>query len=63
MVIVVYLCIIFLSAIQSASTKLFNRQSSRSTVFNAIKSLTALVLFAVMSLPSFEFWHSCGNTF
>jgi len=53
MVIAVYLLIILASVTQSATTKLYNRVDSRSTVFNAIKSCTALVLFALIAAFGF----------
>ena len=55
MVICVYLLIIISSVTQSASTKLFNRGGSDSAVFNAIKSCTALVLFALIAAFGFSF--------
>ena len=51
--VILYLLIVLATVTQSASTKLFNRQSSRSEVFNAIKSSSALVLFALMAIPGF----------
>ena len=53
MVLIVYLLIIFASVTQSATTKLFNRQSPQSTVFNAIKSCTALIFFALIAAFGF----------
>ena len=53
--VIIYLLIVLASVTQSASTKLFNRQSSHSEVFNAIKSLSALILFALMAIPGFTF--------
>ena len=55
MVIVVYILIILSSATQSATTKLFNRNCSNSAVFNAIKSCTALILFALIAAFGFTF--------
>lgn len=55
LLIAVYLLIILSTVTQSASTKLFARSGSDSTVFNAIKSCTALVLFALMAVFGFTF--------
>lgn len=55
MVIAVYILIILASVTQSATTKLFNQNCSHSTVFNAIKSCTALILFALISAFGFTF--------
>lgn len=53
--VILYILIVLATVTQSASTKLFNRQSSRSEVFNAIKSSSALVLFALMAIPGFTY--------
>lgn len=55
MVIAVYLLIVLASAAQSATTKLFHRKCTDSSVFNAIKSCTALVLFALIAVFDFTF--------
>lgn len=55
MVIVVYILIILSSATQSASTKLFNKNCAQPAIFNAIKSCTALVLFALIAAFDFTF--------
>lgn len=55
MVIIIYLLIILASVTQSATTKLFNRGSSHSAVFNAVKACTALLLFALMAVVDFTF--------
>ena len=55
MVIAVYILIILASVTQSATTKLFNQNCSHSAVFNAIKSCTALVLFALIAAFDFTF--------
>ena len=55
MVILVYLAIVLSSVTQSASTKAFNRQSSNSAVFNAIKALTSFAIFALMAVGGFTF--------
>ena len=55
MVIAGYILIILASATQSATTKLFNQNCSHSPVFNAIKSCTALILFALISAFGFTF--------
>ena len=53
MVLTIYLLIIFATVTQSATTKLFNRQSNYSTVFNAIRSCTALVFLALIATVGF----------
>ena len=55
MVIAVYLLIILASATQSATTKLFNRNCPHSAIFNAIKSSSALILFALSASFGFTF--------
>ena len=53
MAIGIYLIIVVFSVAQSATTKLFHQGSANSAVFNAVKSLTSLVLFALMAIPGF----------
>jgi drug/metabolite transporter (DMT)-like permease len=55
MLIAVYVLIILASVTQSVTTKLFNQKCSHSAVFNAIKSCTALVLFALIAAFDFTF--------
>ncbi|MBQ8440741.1 MAG: EamA family transporter [Clostridia bacterium] len=55
MVLIVYLLIVLASVTQSATTKLFNRQSPHSTVFNAVKACTALLFFALIAAFGFTF--------
>ena len=55
MVIAIYILIVLSSATQSASTKVFNRDCSYSSVFNAIKSYAALFIFALIAAFHFEF--------
>ena len=55
MVVFIYLLIVIATVTQSATTKLFNRNSAHSDVFNAIKSCTALVLFSLISAFGFTF--------
>lgn len=55
MLISVYVLIVLASATQSATTKLFNKNCSQSSVFNALKSCTALVLFALTAAFGFQF--------
>ena len=55
MVIVVYLLIILASVTQSATAKLFNRNCALPAAFNAIKSCTALGLFALVAAFGFTF--------
>jgi hypothetical protein len=53
MVIAIYLCVILSSVTQSAGAKLFNRHSSDAMLFNAVKALSALLLFALMAAFGF----------
>ena len=55
MVIAGYILIILASVTQSATTKLFNQNCSNSAVFNAMKSCTALILFALIAAFGFAF--------
>ena len=55
MIFVLYFAIVLFSVTQSASTKLFNRHSANSTVFNVIKASAALVFFALMAVGGFSF--------
>ncbi len=55
MVFLFYFLILLSSATQVSATKLYNKCSGSSTVFNAIKSASALVLFALMALIGFQF--------
>lgn len=55
MVIALYLLAVLFSVTQSAATKLFNRQASESSVFNAVKASSALLLFALMAVFDFAF--------
>ncbi len=52
---IIYLLIVAATVTQSAATKAFNRRSTHSAVFNAVKAGTALILFALMAAPGFEF--------
>lgn len=53
--IAVYILIVLASTTQVATTKLFNRSCSHSAAFNALKSCTALILFALMAVFNFTF--------
>ena len=53
MEICIYLLIVIAAVTQSATTKLFNRYSSNSAIFNAIKACTALVLFVLIAAFGF----------
>jgi len=55
MVIFVYILIVLASATQSSTAKLFNKNCSQSSVFNALKSCTALILFALAAVFGFSF--------
>lgn len=54
MIILIYISIVIFSVLQSAATKLFNQHSTNSSVFNAIKSITSLALFALMAVSGFK---------
>ncbi len=51
----IYFLILLSSAVQSSTTKLYNRCSGNSTVFNGIKATSALALFALMAIFGFTF--------
>ena len=53
MEILLYLCIVLSSVTQSASTKAYNRGGGSSLVFNALKTLSAFLLFLLISIPRF----------
>ena len=53
MEILIYVCIVLSSVTQSASTKGYNRGGGSSLVFNALKTLSAFLLFLIISLPQF----------
>ena len=55
MEIAIYAAIVLASVTQSASGKAFNRGGGSSLVFNALKTLSALLLFLVISIPQFRF--------
>lgn len=55
MIFLFYFLILFSSATQVCTTKLYNKCSDNSAVFNAIKSVSALVLFALMAMIGFRF--------
>ena len=55
MVILVYCAIVACSVTQSATTKLFNKHSANSAVFNAVKALSSFLLFALMAIGGFTF--------
>lgn len=55
MSILIYLCIIIASVTRSATSKLYNRSDGPSYVFNAIKTLSALILFILMGIVQFRF--------
>ena len=55
MIFLFYFLILFCSATQVSATKLYNKCSDNSAVFNAIKSASALVLFALMAVIGFRF--------
>ena len=49
-----YSAVIFFSVLQSATTKLFNRNSSNSSVFNATKALSSFLMFLLMAINGFS---------
>ena len=53
MEILIYLSVVLSSVTQSASTKAFNRGGGSSLVFNALKTLSAFLLFLLISIPHF----------
>lgn len=55
MVILIYFAIILASVTERGSTKFFQRYASDSSVFNAIKALSSLILFATMAMVGFSF--------
>jgi drug/metabolite transporter (DMT)-like permease len=55
MVIFIYLAIVFASATQSATTKLYNSRAKNPALFNAIKAGVAALAFALSFLFGFEF--------
>ena len=55
MVIFIYLAIVFASATQSATTKLYNRHAKNPAVFNAMKAGVAMLAFALSFVFGFEF--------
>lgn len=54
MVIAVYVLIVLAAVTQSATAKLFNRHCASSAVFNAVKSFTAFILFALIAVFDFH---------
>lgn len=55
MEIAIYVAIVLASVTQSASTKAFNKTGGSSLIFNALKTLSAFVLFFIISIPGFTF--------
>ena len=55
MIFLFYFLILFSSATQVSATKLYNKCSDNSAVFNAIKAVSALILFALMAMIGFRF--------
>ena len=53
--VIIYLLIVLFTVTQSATTKLFNKGSANSAVFNSLKALSALVMFTIMAIPGFTF--------
>lgn len=52
--IVLYLCIVFSTAVQSVTTKLYSKKNDDVILFNAIKSLSALLIFIIMIFAGFS---------
>lgn len=55
MSIIIYAFIVFFTVVQSSSAKLFAGINDNSVAFNRIKSLSALVLFLIMTVFGFQF--------
>lgn len=55
MEIAIYIAIVLSSVTQSASTKAFNKTGGSSLVFNSLKTLSASLLFLIISIPGFVF--------
>ena len=55
MEIAIYIAIVLATVTQSASTKAFNSTGGSSLIFNSLKTLSALLLFLVISIPGFTF--------
>ena len=55
MVIAVYSLIIVAAVTQSAAAKRFNQACAQSSVFNALKSCTALLMFVLTAFLGFTF--------
>lgn len=55
MMAIAYVLIVFFTVVQSASTKVFNRYSQSSSVFNSIKAISAFCAFVLMSIPIVDF--------
>ena len=55
MLVIIYILIILSAATQSASTKMFTKCGSDSTIFNALKALTSVVLLSIIAAFNFNF--------
>ena len=56
MMVLVYLCAVVFAVTQTVTTKLYAGKCSNSVVFNALKSVFALLFFAIMSITGVR-WH------
>lgn len=56
----IYLCIVAASALQSAATKLYSGENDNVLLFNAVKSLSALIIFVIMSLTGLKITESAA---
>ena len=54
MTFLIYFGVVFFAVFQSATTKLYNRRSGASSVFNAIKASSSLALFFAMTVVDFD---------
>lgn len=52
---IIYLLIVLATVLQSATTKLFHRESSNPMVFNAVKAGVAFAVFALSAISGFTF--------
>ena len=55
MEIAIYIAIVLASVIQSASTKAFNKTGGSPLICNSLKTLSAFLLFLIISSPNFTF--------
>lgn len=56
MMILIYLCAVVFAVTQTVTTKLYAEKCSNSVIFNALKAVFALLLFAIISITGVR-WH------